>query len=32
VAGAPKAQVCLKADESGFLKLLMGRIAEEPAR
>ena len=32
VAGAPNAQVCLKADESGFLKLLMGRIAEEPAR
>ena len=27
VEGAPNAQVCLKSDESGFLELLLGRIA-----
>jgi len=29
VSGAPNAQVCLKSDESGFLELLLGRIAGE---
>jgi purine nucleosidase len=32
VDGAPNAQVCLKSDEKGFLKLLLGRITEETAR
>jgi purine nucleosidase len=31
VTGAPNAEVCLKSDEKGFLKLLMERL-EQPAR
>ncbi len=31
VDGPPNAQVCLKSDETGFLELLMGRIAGEAA-
>ena len=29
VKGAPNAQVCMQSDESGFLKLLLGRITEK---
>jgi inosine-uridine nucleoside N-ribohydrolase len=32
VEGAPNAQVCLKSDESGFLELLLSRIAGEGSR
>ena len=32
VQGNPNAQVCLKSDESGFLKLLLDRIAAENSR
>jgi inosine-uridine nucleoside N-ribohydrolase len=31
VAGEPNAQVCLKSDEGGFLKMFQTRILEEPA-
>jgi purine nucleosidase len=31
VEGQPNAQVCLKSDEAGFLKLLLGRL-EQPAK
>ena len=31
IEGAPNAQVCLKSDESGFLKLLLHRITTEDA-
>jgi inosine-uridine nucleoside N-ribohydrolase len=29
VAGEPNAQVCMQSDEQGFLRLLLGRIAEQ---
>ena len=32
IEGAPNAQVCLKSDESGFLELLLNRIAAEGVR
>jgi inosine-uridine nucleoside N-ribohydrolase len=32
VEGQPNAQVCLQSDETGFLKLLLGRIAGEDGR